>query len=185
MPAPRRSVTIPAHGQRHCDTAPAPRCRSTHARWTTGIALILDTTVYIDTLKATIGADILYLIATKPIWHAAPALAELSLAIGLLDPADPRTAASTQVIRETLRRVPTPRMLAPAPDLWVQAAILTGILARTQGIPKADRRKLLNESLLFLMAERLGAALLTRNVHDFDLLLQINPEPAVLFYDQN
>jgi hypothetical protein len=76
-------------------------------------------------------------------------------------------------------------MLAPAPDLWVQAAILTGILTRTQGIPKADRRKLLNESLLFLMAERLGAALLTRNVHDFDLLLQINSEPAVLFYDQN
>lgn len=75
-------------------------------------------------------------------------------------------------------------MLIPAAALWVKAAVLAGILARTQGIPRADRRKLLNDALLFLLAEDASAVLLTRNVRDFDLLLQIKPGVAVSFYDR-
>jgi len=105
------------------------------------------------------------LLASHPVLHAAPALAELSLVVGLLDHEDARTPASLQPIRT----------LSPAGSLWIEAAVLAGILARTQGIPRPDRRKLLNDALLFLLTEDSGTVLVTRNIRDFDLLLQISP----------
>jgi len=146
--------------------------------------LLFDTTVYIDTLNGGMPTALLRLIASRSILHAAPALAELALAIGLLNPTDPRTPASVRIIRETLAQVPSLRVLTPTPDLWVEAATLAGILARTQGIPRPERRKLLNDALLFLLADHAGATLLTRNLRDMDLLLQIKPAPSILFYNR-
>jgi hypothetical protein len=57
-------------------------------------------------------------------------------------------------------------------------------LARTQGFPKHDRRKLLNDALIFLSAHEADAVLVSRNVRDIDLLLQIRPDVRVLLYDQ-
>ena len=149
-----------------------------------GTTLLLDMTVYIDSFQGSLAPGTAALLAIHPVLHAAPALAELSLALGLLDPKDARTPAALQPVRDALGRISPFQTLTPAASLWVEAAVLAGILARTRGIPRTDRRKLLNDALLFLLTEDAGTVLLTRNVRDFDLLLQIKPDVAVLFYDR-
>ena len=61
----------------------------------------------------------------------------------------------------------------------------SGILARSQAIPKQDRRKFLNDTLLFLQAADSGAVMVSRNSRDLDLLLQIKPGVRVLLYDRS
>lgn len=147
------------------------------------LPVLLDATVYVDRLKGHLPLQIESLLADRRIVHAAPALAELSIAIGVLDPSDSRTAAALAPLRSAIEAV-TANVLAPSTNCWVEAGVLAGILARTQGIAKTDRRKLQIDALLFLMAEEAGAMLLSRNVRDFDLLLQIKPGVAVLLYDR-
>jgi len=60
-----------------------------------------------------------------------------------------------------------------------------GNLTRTQNIPKQDRRKFLNDILLFLQAAETGSVMVSRNSRDLDLLLQLKPQAGVLLYDKN
>jgi predicted nucleic acid-binding protein len=147
-----------------------------------GAPILLDTTVYIDQLKGDLPSPIIDLIATRPVHHGAPALSELAAAIGYLDLLDSRTAANLKPIIETLERVPPQMILVPNDEVWIEAAMLAGILARTQGVAKADRRRLLNEALLFLTAAETGAILISRNLKDLDLLLQMKPGVGVVLY---
>jgi hypothetical protein len=62
---------------------------------------------------------------------------------------------------------------------------MAGILARTQAIPKQDRRRFLNDTLLFLQAAETGAVMVSRNSRDIDLLLQLKPQAGVLLYDRS
>jgi hypothetical protein len=73
----------------------------------------------------------------------------------------------------------------PNYEIWLEAAVLAGILARTQAIPKQDRRKFLNDTLLFLQAADAGAVMISRNSPDLDLLLQMKPQVGVLLYDKS
>ena len=148
-------------------------------------SLLFDATVYIDQLKGQLPRPIVDLVASRTILHGAPALAELAVTIGVLDPADRRTQATLSPIVETLARISPSRIIAPNYNIWLEAAVMTGILARTQAIPKQDRRKFLNDALLFLQAADAGAVLMSRNSRDLDLLLQIKPEVGVLLYDKS
>jgi hypothetical protein len=62
---------------------------------------------------------------------------------------------------------------------------MAGILARTQAIPKQDRRRFLNDTLLFLQAAEADAVMVSRNSRDIDLLLQLKPQAGVLLYDKS
>lgn len=146
--------------------------------------LLLDATVYVDQLKGQLPADLVILISSRPILHGAPALAELSVTVGVLDPSDPRSRIALAPILDTLARISPQRVMAPADDVWLEGALMAGILARIQGIPKEARRKFLNDALMFLMAAAMGAVFVTRNVRDVDLLLQMKPDVGVLFYDR-
>jgi hypothetical protein len=149
-----------------------------------GAALLLDATVYVDAAKGDLPRAVQSLVNARPLLQPAPALAELAIAIGHLDPRDRRTSATLAPIKDVLRRIDQARALAPTPACWVEAAVLAGILARTQGIPRSERHKLQTDALLFLMAEEAGAVLLSRNVRDFDLLLQMKPGVQVLLYER-
>jgi len=65
------------------------------------------------------------------------------------------------------------------------SVIIAGILARTQAIPKQDRRRFLNDALLFLQALDTGSIMVSRNSRDLDLLLQLKPRALVLLYDKS
>jgi hypothetical protein len=148
------------------------------------VSLLFDATVYIDQLKGQLPASIVNLMASRTILHGAPALAELTVTIGVLDPADRRTPATLAPIVEMLTRINPSRIIAPSYEVWLEAAVMAGILARTQNIPKQDRRKFLNDTLLFLQAAETGSVMVSRNSRDLDLLLQLKPRAAVLLYDQ-
>jgi hypothetical protein len=146
--------------------------------------LLFDATVYIDQLKGDLPVSIVTLLASRVILHGTPALAELAVTAGVLDPQDPRTRETLKPIVETLERISPARIVVPSHDVWLEAALLAGILARTQGIPKADRRKFLSDALLFLMAAENRSILVSRNSRDIDLLLQMKPSVRVLLYEQ-
>ena len=150
-----------------------------------GVSLLFDATVYIDQLQGQLPASIVNLMASRIILHGAPALAELAVAIGALDPADRRTQATLIPIVETLARINPSRIIAPSYEVWLEAAVMAGILARTQAIPKQERRKFLNDTLLFLQAADTGSVMVSRNFRDLDLLLQLKPQTRVLLYDKS
>jgi predicted nucleic acid-binding protein len=54
-----------------------------------------------------------------------------------------------------------------------------------QSYGAADRRRALNDALLFATARKHGLTVLTRNVADFDLLQQLEPSCGVLFYQRS
>jgi hypothetical protein len=147
--------------------------------------LLFDTTVYIDQLKGDLPRPIVDLVAARTILHGAPALAELAVSIGALAPADRRTQAALTPIVETLSRINPARIVAANYEIWLEAAVMAGILARTQGIPKQERRQFLSDTLLFLLAADTGAVMISRNSRDLDLLLQMKPQVGVLLYDKS
>jgi predicted nucleic acid-binding protein len=142
---------------------------------------MLDTTVYVDGRR--LPPPVAAVVARNMIFHSATSLAELAISIGHLDPGDPRTPRTRQSIDEIMERAEPTRIIAPSPDVWTEAAVLTGILARIQSVPKQDRRRLLNDALILLTAAEVGATLISRNISDMDLLLQIKPDVSVLLYD--
>jgi|ERR1043166_2527713 predicted nucleic acid-binding protein len=85
-------------------------------------------------------------------------------------------------VAAVIERWPSYRTLTPDPAIWREAGVLSGTLARTQGYGTEQRRRVLNDALLFATGRKYGCALLSRNVRDFDLLQQLDPSGQVMFY---
>jgi predicted nucleic acid-binding protein len=144
--------------------------------------LLYDTTVYIDILQNRFPQNGEPMLRAAEAWHSPVTEAELAAAIGLLDPAHPKTSELTEQISSVIERRPTYRTIAPDPEVWRDAGILSGVLARLQGYGRDHRRRALNDALLFATARKHGCIVLTRNVIAFDLLAQLDPFGSVLFY---
>jgi hypothetical protein len=122
--------------------------------------------------------------------------AELAISIGLLNPADSRTLGTIAAIRSHLDQMEKDKTVAPSAAAWTEAAILAGILARTQGLalPKRSltpdqaccqegrRREMLLDALLYVTAVEQNMLLLSGNVRHMDLLMQLRPTDNVLLY---
>jgi hypothetical protein len=124
------------------------------------------------------------LVARNVVLHNAIACAELAVSVGHLDPAHPATAAHRAPLIEALSRMAPTRIIAPSPDAWTEAALITGILARIQGYPRESHRGVLNDALMLLTAAEAGATLISRNILHMDLLLRFRPDAQVLLYDR-
>jgi predicted nucleic acid-binding protein len=74
------------------------------------------------------------------------------------------------------------RSLAPDREIWRDAGLLTGTIARLQGTPKSERHRVMNDALIFATARKHGHSVLTRNISDFDSLHQLDPSGRVVFY---
>lgn len=144
--------------------------------------LLYDTTVYIDILQNRFPRSGDLMLRAAEAWHSPVTEAELAAAIGLLDPTHPETREIVEQIAAVIERRPRYRTLVPDSEIWREAGILSGILARLQGYGKHHRRRALNDALLFATARKHGCMVLTRNVVDFDLLEQLDPACSVLFY---
>ncbi len=115
-------------------------------------------------------------------WHSPVTEVELAATCGLLDPAHPQTLEIIEQIAAVIDRRPSYRTITPDPEIWREAGVLSGMLARTQGYGPEQRRRVLNDALLFATARKYGCAVLSRNVRDFDLLQQLDPSGRVIFY---
>ena len=144
--------------------------------------LLYDTTVYIDILQGRFPQEGEAMLRATEAWHSPVTEAELAATCGLLDPAHSQTPAVIEQIASVIDRRPSHRTITPDPEIWREAGVLSGTLARTQGYGREQRRRILNDALLFATARKYGCAVLSRNVRDFDLLQQLDPSGRVLFY---
>jgi hypothetical protein len=160
--------------------------------------LLLDTTYYLHRSTGKVPQGVRALIASRHhiVHNCGVACAELAISIGLLDPADPRTPGTIAAIQAHLDHMSKDRTVAPSASAWTEAAILAGILARTQGLgaskraltsdqvccQQGRRRELLLDALLYLTAVEQDMLLISANIRHMDLLLQLHPTAQVLLY---
>ena len=145
-------------------------------------SLLYDTTVYIDILQGRFPGNGERLLRAADAWHSTVAENELAATCGLLDPAHPDTKRVITRISGIINHISPYRCLAPDRQVWHEAGILTGVIARIQAISKPERRRILNDALIFATARKHGHAVLTRNTRDFDFLQQIDASGHVVFY---
>jgi hypothetical protein len=149
-----------------------------------GQGLLLDTCVYIDQMQDRSPPVLDDLITQRQVNHSTVAIQELMHTIGVLNPSDRRTAAVVAEIGRQIKAMPPHRIFAPDTEVLGRAALLSGILCRLQGYGKDAKLRALQDSVLFLQAQKLGLVVLTANVGDYDLLLQLLPAGRALFYRQ-
>jgi len=137
--------------------------------------LLYDTTVYVDILQDRFPQDGERMLRATEAWHSPVTEAELAAACGMVDPI-------VEKIQRIIEQRSAFRVIIPDPEIWREAGILSGVLARLQGYGKDQSRRMLNDALLFASARKHGCAVLTRNLTDFDFLQQLDPSGRVLFY---
>lgn len=147
-----------------------------------GQPLLLDTCVYIDQMQGRTPRLVEQLVDARQVNHSTVGVQELMHTVGVLDPADGRTAGVVKIIRLHIEAMPAHRIFAPDADVLGRAALLAGVLSRTQGYARDARFKALQDATLFLQAQKLGFTVLTANIGDFDYLLQLVPTGRVIFY---
>lgn len=147
-----------------------------------GGPVLLDTTVYVDTLKARSPETLDAFLSVRTCYHSCVCLSELTHAFGRLNPDDPRTDRPLKVIGRTVRNIPIYRLVAPDAATWGAAGILGGLLFRLGCHPAGAERKCLNDALLYLQGRKSGWPVVTRNVKDFDFLHQLVPDGRVILY---
>jgi len=149
-----------------------------------GQGLLLDTCVYIDQMQARSPPAVDELIAKRQINHSTVAIQELMHTVGVLNPSDARTAGVIAEIGKQIKAMPSHRLFAPDMEIIGRAALLSGILCRLQGYGRDGKLRALQDCVLFLQAQKLGLVVLTANVGDYDILLQLIPAGRALFYRQ-
>lgn len=150
-----------------------------------GQPLMLDTCVYIDQMQGRAPSLLERLIETRQVNHSTVAIQELMHTVGVLQPDEARTAAVIDQIGRQIGAMPDHRVFVPDAEVLGRAALLSGILARSQGYARDDRLKALQDCTLFLQALKLGFTVVTANLKEFDLLLQLVPTGRALFYRQS
>lgn len=148
----------------------------------TGSPVLLDTTVYIDTLQSRSPVDLDSLIDLRTCNHSSVCLSELTHLFGRSNPEDPRTAGVLEIMAQTIRDIPTHRLSSPDAEVWGTAGILAGILFRLGQYAPGAGRKCLNDALVYMQGRKLGWPVVTGNVRDFDFLNQLVPDGRILRY---
>jgi hypothetical protein len=87
---------------------------------------------------------------------------EIAAAVGLLDPADPRTAKAVNQLVRLVEKQAAHRVLSPDPAIWRDAGLTSGVLARLRNHNREDRRKALNDALLFFTTLKHGFSVSAR-----------------------
>lgn len=147
-----------------------------------GPGVLLDTCVYIDQLQGRLNPLVETLIDTRQAYHPTVAIQELMHTVGVLDPNHTGTAKVVRAIEKLVESMPTHRIRTPDVDTLARAAVLSGVLCRLQGFQNDQRRKALQDCVLFLQAYKDGLTVVSRNIRDFDVLLQLLPKGRVLMY---
>lgn len=147
-----------------------------------GQGLLLDTCVYIDQMQGRSPLLLDDLIAQRQVNHSTVAIQELMHTVGVLNPADKRTARVVREIGRQIKAMPPHRIFTPDIAVLGRAALLSGILCRLQGYGNDLKLRALQDSVLFLQAQKLGLVARTTNIADYDILLQLVPAGRALFY---
>jgi hypothetical protein len=78
--------------------------------------------------------------------------------------------------------VPESRLLVPDGQTWLEAGVIAGAFARTQGVQKHQPKECLNDALIYLSAAKAGLPVLTANRDEFDIIQQIAREGQFIHF---
>ena len=146
------------------------------------MVLVADTNVYINDAAANLPASVEALLDRALLFHCSVCVAELAIGIGNGDPTYPLWAATRDHYGGLMAAIPASRLLTPNPDIWADAGLIAGTLARTQHFQPYQRKQCLNDALIFLTAAKVGLPVLTANRDEFDLIQQLVPEGRFVHY---
>ena len=122
------------------------------------------------------------LIDARQVNHSTIVVQELMHTVGVLNPADFRSADVISGVQRQIGAMPEHRLFEPDANILGRAALLSGMLCRLQGYARDARFKALHDCTLFLQAQKIGSTVLTADISEFDYLLQLIPTGRVLFY---
>ncbi|RUV82144.1 PIN domain-containing protein [Mesorhizobium sp. M1A.F.Ca.IN.020.06.1.1] len=138
--------------------------------------LVPDTNVYIMFASGQLPNAARALIERSLLFHCSVCLGELATGVANFD----SSASAWRRVRDhyatLFDAVPATRLLTPDSQLWIEAGVIAGILARTQNFQPHQRKECLNDALIYLTAARSGLPVLTANRDEFDLIQQIAPD---------
>lgn len=135
--------------------------------------LVPDTNIYIMWAAGTLPEPARLLIERALLFHSTVCLTELATGVANLDPSSSGWRAVRDYYAALFDAVPDSRLLTPDHQLWIEAGVITGTLARTQNFQKHQRKECLNDALIYLTAAKAGLPVLTANRDEFDLIQQI------------
>jgi predicted nucleic acid-binding protein len=139
------------------------------------LVLLLDTNVYINRAAGRLPDRLRDVIDRALLFHCSVALAELAVGVANADPSRPGWPALRDHYVELFAEIPASRLVTPDAQVWADAGVIAGTLARTQGFQSHQRKECLNDALIFLTAAKAGIPVLTSNRDEFDLIQQLAP----------
>jgi predicted nucleic acid-binding protein len=136
-------------------------------------AILLDTNVYIRSAAGTLAAAAEVLVDRGLLFHCSVCVAELSAGVANADPLRAGWKSLRDHYADLIASILPTRMLTPDPEIWTEAGLIAGTLARTQNYQRHQRKECLNDALIFLTAAKAGLPVLTANRNEFDLIQQL------------
>jgi predicted nucleic acid-binding protein len=148
-----------------------------------GRALLMpDTNVYISAAAGTLPAPVQDLVERALLFHCSVCLSELAIGVANADPSLASWPALASHYVELFDSIPPARLLNPDAQVWADASVVAGVLARTQGLQRHQRKECLNDALIYLTAAKAGLAVLTADREQFDLIQQLAAEGQFIHF---
>jgi predicted nucleic acid-binding protein len=144
--------------------------------------LMLDTNVYIGAAAGTLPASVQEFVERALLFHCSVCLGELATGVANANPSSPSWSAMCDHYMELFDSVPSARLLNPDAQVWTDASVVAGVLARTQGFQRYQRKECLNDALIYLTAAKAGLPVLTADRTQFDLIQQLAPEGQFIHF---
>jgi predicted nucleic acid-binding protein len=145
-------------------------------------ALVPDTNVYIKSAAGKLTGPAVELLDRSLLFHCSVCAAELSIGVANSNPGNVNWKATRDYYSALIATFPATRLLTPDPQIWAEAALIAGTLARTQNFQRHQRKECLNDALIFLTAARAGLPVLTANRDEFDLIQQLAPRGRFIHF---
>jgi predicted nucleic acid-binding protein len=149
---------------------------------TGAVALVADTNVYINDAAGRLPPVVEALLERTILFHCSVCVGEIATGVANADPAHKNWNDIRSVYADVLGSIPASRLLNPEPQVWTDAGLIAGMLARTQNFQPHQRKEMLNDALILLTAAKAGLAVLTSDRDHYDLLQQLCPESRVVVY---
>jgi predicted nucleic acid-binding protein len=146
------------------------------------VLLMPDTNVYIRVAAGILPALVQDLVERALLFHCSVCLGELAAGVANASPSLPSWPAVRDYYVELFDSIPSARLLNPDAQVWADAGVMAGVLARTQGFQRHQRKECLNDALIYLTAARAGLPVLTADRNQFDLIQQLAPEGQFIHF---
>jgi predicted nucleic acid-binding protein len=144
--------------------------------------LVPDTNVYIMAAAGTLPSVVQALLERALLFHCSVCLGELATGVANFDPSLAGWPAVRDYYAELFDSIPSTRLINPDAQIWTEAGVVAGVLARTQGLQRHQRKEILNDALIYLTAAKAGLPVLTANRDEFDLIQQLAPEGQFIHF---